>query len=788
MVCRCALGLVMIGLVLLLLLFSNQAAAAQDTPTASDPLQVAMLPVAKNTSTDAPSPILAGPMIRASLPQAPDKIRGFTVDIVADGSGAIGYLPVQIQVKSTSTFSADRKLIIRFEPVELGQSPPQNGISCDIPITAPQGLKDVIIRRHLPKWAVGNAYQIRLFEDGVELEDYAQAIGTLLQRNSQPPMQFLQDELTLNWLYIDDEPSAAANADAAGLANETSQANSTVPQNSGNFRAFRQLLWFGWKDFDPLTSANISGLSDDWRNYQGFDGVLVSLDELEKLSNEYPGRFQALRDWVMAGGTLVIMNAGPAKSTLAAANFQSREEYVESRRIRRLKDTTMVSRNERRKALSARRATIQAIANGVQQRNPPQFAQMTPADAKMELRRVDAEITKLAKSPPTTDRIWSQPVAAGRVLGITGTEPIDDFHWSMVVASFEHRKSSALRRGVDPILGDPRARRWLIPGVAQPPVYTFMGLLTVFVILVGPIAYRRTTRVGRGYLMFAIAPMLALMTTVAMFTYGVVADGFGTTTRIRQLTWVDGRSGDAIERVRSTYFAGVRPADGLRFGPDAEVMAYPDNDGVSWEELNEKSFAISGKVDIRDDAQVFDSSFLPSRTQRQFIVHQPRHQLGKLYFHPPAASDSSRGSLENGFQFQLRNVIVRDQNGLYWSAKSIQPGQSGVSCSSVSPKIAETLLSEMYNRNRPLAEIRRRRSSSYDRRVSDLIMTLNRVVGESQLITDGVFETWLQKNLQLNSELPHHWFIAESDVSDDVVAVKDAELVESVRFVFGTLP
>ena len=51
-----------------------------------------------------------------------------------------------------------------------------------------------------------------------------------------------------------------------------------------------------------------------------------------------------------------------------------------------------------------------------------------------------------------------------------------DYHWGHDIEMLEkivgYRVSPLLRRGVDPLMGDSRHRRWLIPGVAEPPVYT----------------------------------------------------------------------------------------------------------------------------------------------------------------------------------------------------------------------------------------------------------------------------------------------------------------------------
>ena len=48
--------------------------------------------------------------------------------------------------------------------------------------------------------------------------------------------------------------------------------------------------------------------------------------------------------------------------------------------------------------------------------------------------------------------------------------------------------------------------------------------------------------------MFAIAPVLTVITTLSMLGYSIIADGFGSHARIRQITWVDGVTGEGVER------------------------------------------------------------------------------------------------------------------------------------------------------------------------------------------------------------------------------------------------
>ena len=97
--------------------------------------------------------------------------------------------------------------------------------------------------------------------------------------------------------------------------------------------------------------------------------------------------------------------------------------------------------------------------------------------------------------------------------------------WEMIKRLAVEKSSPTLRRGVDPLAGSERFLDWRIPGISEPPVYTFIGFLSTF--FVGPVAYWQTKRIGRPYLMFAIAPVLTAITTLSMLGYSIIADGFG---------------------------------------------------------------------------------------------------------------------------------------------------------------------------------------------------------------------------------------------------------------------
>ena len=683
------------------------------------------------------------------LPGPDARTVGFTVTGIVEDDGRAGYVPLRMVIQSKTGVAADRRLVLTIRPREYGISPPTNGLIVNVPILVPQGTRQLEISQMIPKWAVGDGLVLQLFEDGQELKDYVVDLGQPInQRNL--PTYLLDHEKTTDVLVV-------------------RSPDTTHPQDWKVY--FASKLKVNYKAAESLPT--------DWRAFQYYDVVVIGRDVLRSLkvasagsnasaaNNSASGnsasdgassdnRFEALRQWILSGGVVVV--AGPSNG-------------VPVGEVLNLHLTDWANSQD---------AGMSTLVTGL---------------AKLGV-AYQSNMKDLIK-------IFSAGVGHVVAVEIDTNQQNAKLQTQVAYAVAGVGVSSTLRRGVEPLLGDMRYRRWLIPGVAQPPVYTFMGLLTCFVVLVGPIAYRKTTKSGRGYLMFAIAPILALLTTAAMFTYGVVADGFGTSARIRQLTWVDGKSGDAFERVRSTYFAGIRPSQGLRFPPDAEVFLYQDG-SETWDELAKRSPEVFGSVLMTHQEQRFSSSLLPSRQQQQFVASQPRASVGRLDVKvigggatagtisaASATTPNALASVSSTMDIELRRLVLRDASGQYWEVAKVPAKANNVPCQAIPSRVASKLLGNLYNDFRPLADVSESPYSGRNRRsqTRELISSLNQQLNSaSQITTEGLLEEYLREAMQLRNSLPKSSFIAISDVTDDVVAVESTELVSSVRYVFGTFP
>jgi hypothetical protein len=670
---------------------------------------------------------------------------GFTADVEVGMLQSPGYVPIRLVVNGIGSAAADKRLLFRLVTHPNGERPASNGLWIDLPVTIAQGSSSTTVTRYVPKWSLGQFVDLSIYEDGQLLTDSLTQIGDpklapqiQFQRNvwgAYSPLNLVNAgfarELRHDMLNI-------AAADEVSLDEVPDLRD--VMNRSGAVVLPDEQIPIGM-DADPIRRIHGIGLAElptDWRGYQVYDMVFMSAAAQRRLTDN-PSALRAIRHWVLAGGTVVVYGAESLQRVTELWNFSLMTD--------------------------------------------PWIQQFMASVAAEQLQPATAQQQVVAQISPCRVGAGLMIAIQADADGATDSTTIpSQQHWSLIRRLTEDRCSPMVRQGTEPISGNYRFLLWTVPGVMQPPVYSFMAFLTMFVILVGPVAYRQTSKHGRSHLMFAIAPLLALLTTLAMLGYGIIADGFGTRVRVRQLTWVDGRSGDAGERVTATYFAGIRPGGGLRFPAQAIVMRQAESGGLSWEEQNELPAGILGKVTVDDESQIFDSSFLPSRDQRQFVVHTPRQNIGAIEL-----VDGQSVQVNSSFAFPLRELVLRDQSGQYWHVTDL-PAAASKAARQVKPEIASKRLGEMYTQYRPLAALGMTQSEeSSQRQVFDPLVGITSYLELTVDHTSGIFEDWLRWRLQMTGDLPPNYFVAIGDPDPEALAVPGSELVESVRYVFGTL-
>ncbi len=745
------------------------------------------------------------------LPTAAINKRGWTVRVRVPSLQTADTMRVELEFATTGGLTtAEHQLEVRLTPLGQGHSPPQSSVGVSIPLKIPQGIDRIRFVRHVPKASFGNFYRVEILEDGRVVPDGETTLGLpLVDRDGA----VYHDEAQQNaWrvLWIESDVDEPVRETSLQLRSVMNFSEPFLVANTPEEWAKSVMSVGGSNGVTSFVTTELADMPRDWRALRPYDAIMIHGVDWAKIQSRDSPQATALSNWMHAGGVVIVRDASPPPGSLSGTR------------------TAMIPTEEALKVVAQGRSAA-AFASYAQMdtqtfTNQTRYFDLTANDTEawLEWFPVGAEmVRKSLRQYPLSRATGPSGVRrrdhlAGMVIYLgpqAADEPIQMLQWAAVDDLMSWNRHRLTRNGAEPILGSQRFFQWVIPGVAQPPVYTFMGLLGVFVILVGPVAYRKTAKAGRSYLMFAIAPALALATTGAMLGYGIISDGFGTRVRSRQITWVDGNTGDAFTRTRSTYFAGIRPADGLRFSPDSEVTLYPDNQMRSWESRIDDHFETRGIVTATPDAIYLSRDFLPSRQQKQFVVHQPSNGWGRIRVEADSGKAQSPDPTAAVHQFAdgtpysgpgsimvsseskapLRELIICDSNRQYFYVEDLPAGQTEPA-QRISREMASKRMGEMYKRQwlidstggQSQSASRSKRYNRYE--TTDLLTQQLATLNTATKPNEGAFEFELQQRMQLQADLPASSFLGLTDLTADAVAIPHAEVTESIHYVIGSLP
>ena len=80
--------------------------------------------------------------------------------------------------------------------------------------------------------------------------------------------------------------------------------------------------------------------------------------------------------------------------------------------------------------------------------------------------------------------------------------------------------------------------------------------------------------------MVLTVPLAAAITTLALFAYAILADGFETRVRAHSFTTLDQRTGEAACWSRLSYYSGLAPGHGLIDANGCDAV--PNSACVGW--------------------------------------------------------------------------------------------------------------------------------------------------------------------------------------------------------------
>jgi hypothetical protein len=428
-------------------------------------------------------------------------------------------------------------------------------------------------------------------------------------------------------------------------------------------------------------------IPEAWIDYTCFDVIFVSLDDLQRLSM---AKRAALRDWTASGPTLVVYDVG--------------DDYQRLDELERLLGLSRV--DPKADQLPWHGWSEPATANrGKTIRTPQGFSRNAGNGQWIFQNGQQVWTTNLDANRPTGENVKGtiyerrlddagkpplflvREAGFGRVLAFAddpfpGT--IADWEWAFHTIGETNWKWYQ-RNGTSLNRKNQHYWNWLVPGVGLPPVTSFLVLISVFVVVIGPVNYFVLQRMRRLYLLLVTVPLGAGIVTACLFSFALLTDGLGVKGRVRSVTLLDQVSHQAVSCSRQTYYAAIAPSRGLTFPETAAV--YPlelSPYRVSRSESRRRSISWDHQQNLR-------SGFVRSRTQNQFMVVHPHASEAELKVKQSAAGG---GALEvaNLLGATIEHLVIADSAGLLYYHDTLHAQVSGKPRSITAEELKDILM------------------------------------------------------------------------------------------------
>ena len=600
---------------------------------------------------------------------------GLSVNISNHWVEGNGYRPVQIEVIPNVAAPADRTITVTLTPGNWMRGQRSLRAKCNVEI--PEGSTKVTKTLSVPQFDVWTNVEIEIFEDGRKWEE-------LSVNTSFPQMQN-------HWEWTEAYPSMLfIDADAPPINEQRRLSRRSTNSASNNLRTLPNIqrcarLFPPHGDFEQDLIKNLESgqnmeteaptdteildvfqnlstaelrqpaeLPTQWINYTCFDLIYISLDDLKEMISEYPEQWDAMRNYITTGSTLIVCGIGMA--------FQELNQLESLLRMRSASTDT---------GDAYPGWTVPNPSN--YGKIPGQFMQDRvvtwspsgqPTYEQIEVEGDGPKSIRPAAEVPDT-LFLLRPLGLGHVAAMGSEDPFaeDIRQWDWLVNEMQaERWQWFLRHGFSRMRKNSHFWEFLIPGVGAAPISAFLFIITAFVVVIGPVNYFWLRRLNRLYLLLITVPVGAAIVTACLLIYALVGDGFATRVRVRSFTEINSQDGTAASWSRQSYYAGLAPSEGMVYPARAAVYPidyFPPKDNQRRHELywGRYQHLQSGYLKSRAPCQTMVVHV--DDTDKQVVIQQNGGSLAAV----------------NRLGTPIDKLLVIDNDKFYWST-SIRNGQT----------------------------------------------------------------------------------------------------------------
>ncbi|MEM6330940.1 MAG: hypothetical protein AAF790_11910 [Planctomycetota bacterium] len=592
---------------------------------------------------------------RLRLPKNTSKTTGLMVTIDTRWSEGYGYRPVRFEVTSPVPSTTDRTLQLRFRAHDWRLSRQDAG-AAEKTIVLPAGQTSIETTLAVPKLFTWYFVSWEVIVDGVK--DKAL---------SREPEKFTQHPTFDFDAFVMLRPTRRGSSGVAGLSNALG--------------LMQRMTQFGRAEggFGGLTLALVEKpLPEDWLLYTSLDVVCMSADELMAAAEDHPAAFDALRRWVRTGGALWVEQTD--------RGFEKAAEVSELLGLG-----------------AGPRFALPEDAEGPLADNPEwRWRQYYWRDPSQGIDYSDAAIEAELNNRNRRGRLSSSGKFAQAEMGF-GAVAVFERNWQRgsgsqswqrdAFAGYWARRAWTQRHGMSPDAANADFSNFLVPGVGLAPVTEFQVLITLFVLVTGPLSFWVLSRRQRTHLMVLTVPITAAVLTAGLVAYALLADGFGVRARARSVTLLDQAAGEQTTWSRRCYYAGMAPRGGLAMPTD--TAAYPILPG--WNDFDALGTSFRGRsVRWGGGVQQLGRGWLPSRESTQMLTLQSAPTESRIDF--LRRGDGLAATNRLGADAEL--LIVLDDRGGVWLDREV-PQESRVTLTKSDALAASNAVRTLVTENLP---------------------------------------------------------------------------------------
>ena len=493
--------------------------------------------------------------------------------------------------------------------------------------------------------------------------------------------------------------------------------------------------------------------------------VFISMADLKAVSQTRSAKRDALRRWVVAGGTLVVLDPkskfkkrdsvfplliGVERATLLDTPFdqwKAPAEWLESLDETLVDPSLIEDRWNRQNYLSVGGA----------------FVDISDYDDQPTGRSISNDNFRSGVDSPFVMQRFANGLV---VLASSNTSNWDEQDWRYFynAVQIEHFPLSEHIGSGNASFFEPG---FWIPGIGNPPVLAFQILIALFMIVAGPVMLLVLKRTRRMQLLFTLIPLLSILTCSSLFAYAMLTDGLVTLGRARTFTRIDSRTGDAVTHTRASYYNGRQPPS-YKYDQSTVVVQNTGSRG-----------GLKIRRDQRGSEFLYSGGRIRARSPHQIVsmrTHEIRSGLRKIYVDNAGNKLSAK---EIRFQNRLgadAELIVFRTSGGYFYAKDVNANTTQ-SANAIDLSAAASLIKQILAADSPKVDNYMQREERQNKRYGKLPP---RYLGDEHRISQLLQSGKIDSAMPINS-----WLAITKSFEPAEKELGDAKMKNMLHFIAG---